>query len=353
MADQLLLVGSVPYDTPEEVFRSFGGPLGPHLASMPDGEVGERRFWVVRMHFHVFNGHPELEVIKRPAPDSGVERLFPRNRADGWRFRVREGVQQVRFGDPGWRLGYARDAINSYFVFRKLRDEGVLPRELRFQVSLPLANSVVTVGTFPEPGDIDKVRPGFVAALRAEVAKIVEKIPLQDLAIQWDASWEITDVYGAVPGMPGGDAIERNVAQIRSLSPAIPEKVMLGYHFCFGTFGGWPRFSPDDLGRAVDLANAAVAASGRRVDYVHIPALDRSDDAFYAPLARLETAGARVYLGLIHSMNTFQDRLVAARKFLPDFGVAAYCGFGRIPPAELKQILKDHVTAVEIAGQKN
>jgi hypothetical protein len=26
-------------------------------------------------------------------------------------------VKQVRFGDPGWRLGDARDAINSYFVF--------------------------------------------------------------------------------------------------------------------------------------------------------------------------------------------------------------------------------------------
>lgn len=352
MGNRLLMVGSVPYDTSEEVFRSFGGPLGPHLASMPDGETGERQFWVLRMHFHVFNGHPDLETLKRPAPDNGVERLIPRNRADGWRFKVREGVQQVRFGEPGSRLGYARDAINSYFVFRTLREQGVLPRDLRFQVSIPLANSVVTVGTFPEPGDIYKLRPGFIAALRAELAKIVEKIPHEDLAIQWDASWEITDVYGAVPGMPTDDAIERNVAQIRELSPLIPEKVMLGYHFCFGTFGGWPRFSPDDLGRAVDLGNAAIVASGRRVDYVHIPTLDRSDDAFYAPLARLNTQGARVYLGLIHTMNTYPQRLATARKFLPDFGVAAYCGFGRIPPAELKQILQDHVSAVEIAGEK-
>ena len=30
------------------------------------------------------------------------------------------------------------------------------------------------------------------------------------------------------------------------------------------------------------------AATGRRVDWVHIPTLDRTDAAFYAPLAKLE-----------------------------------------------------------------
>ena len=40
MARDLLLVGSIPLDTPEQVFCRFGGPLGPYLAYMPDGEVG-------------------------------------------------------------------------------------------------------------------------------------------------------------------------------------------------------------------------------------------------------------------------------------------------------------------------
>jgi hypothetical protein len=60
--------------------------------------------------------------------------------------------------------------------------------------------------------------------------------------------------------------------------------------------------------------------------------------------------GARVYLGAIHNMATLQARLDIARKFLPDFGLAAYCGFGRTPPAELPQILRDHLTALRIAG---
>jgi hypothetical protein len=42
-----------------------------------------------------------------------VERLFPRNAGDSWRFKVKASVREVRFGDPGWRLGHARDALNS------------------------------------------------------------------------------------------------------------------------------------------------------------------------------------------------------------------------------------------------
>ena len=74
-----------------------------------------------------------------------------------------------------------------------------------------------------------------------------------------------------------------------------------------------------------------LASIDRQVDWIHIPALDRTDDAFYAPLKRLDAKGARVYLGAIHSMATLPQRLDAARKFLPDFGLAAYCGFGRTP----------------------
>lgn len=350
MANDLLLVGSMPLETAEEVFSAVGGPLGPYLHAMPDGEVGERRYWTVRMAFRVFNGHAELETLKRPQPDDGVERLIPRGQEDAWNFRVRDGIAAVRFGDPGWRLGYTRDAVNSYALFRRMKNEGVIPRNVRFQVSIPLTNSVVTPRTFSN-ADLPKVRPGFTAAVRAEVAKIVEKIPNDDLAIQFDGSWEITDIYGGLPGLPIEGAIERNVAQIRELAPHIPAAVELGYHLCFGTFGGWPRFAPPDLGRAVEFANAIVVASGRRVDWMHIPALDRTDDAFYAPLAKLDMRGARVYLGLIHNMASFEARLRVARRYVTDFGLAAYCGMGRLTPPELAAAIKDHLEALRISKQ--
>jgi hypothetical protein len=83
---------------------------------------------------------------------------------------------------------------------------------------------------------------------------------------------------------------------------------------------------------------------------VHIPALDRTDDAFYAPFDRLKIGKARVYLGLIHSMDSYEQRLKVARKFLPEFGLAAYCGFGRTPPEQMPQVLQDHLIALKLAG---
>lgn len=349
MGEQLLLVGSIPLDTAQDVFASFGASLGNFLKAMPDGEVGPRSHWISRVHYQIFAGHAELEILAHPRPENGIERLNPRDATDSWKFKVRDGVDQVRFGDPGWRLGYARDALNSYFVFRTLKEKGLLAPDLRFQVSMPMVNSVLPPRIFPVAGDLDKIKPGYTAALAAELAMIIAKIPAKELAIQWDCSTELQDAYGAVPGLPLAGGIERNLGEVRILSPLIPADVALGYHFCFGTLGGWPRFAPDDLGAAVKLANAFVTASGRRVDWIHIPVLDRSDDAFFRPLAELDPQGARVYLGAIHNMARFPQRIATARKFLPEFGLGAFCGFGRAPVESLPAILADHLKAVELA----
>jgi hypothetical protein len=351
MGQELLLVGSIPLKTVEDVMRTFGGKLGRYLPAIPDGEVGERRSWVMRLSYQVFNGHIDLETTKRPRrDDNGVEHLMPRGRDDVWLFKVKPGVDAVRFGNPGYRLGYAKDAVNSYFVFKTLREKGVIPEGVRFQISMPMVNSVIRSSTFPEPGDVERIRPGYEAAIAAELDAILDFVPPEDLALQWDMAWEISAVYDPPPDMPSEGDIATHVAPVGRLSKKLPEQVALGFHFCFGTFGGWPRFAPEDLGRAVDLANGAVAAAGRRVDWVHIPTLDTSAEKFYAPLAKLKVGKARVYLGLIHSMENFEQRLAAARKFLPEFGLAAYCGFGRTPPEQMPQTLEDHLTALKLAG---
>lgn len=349
MGKELLLVGSVPLDSVEEVMRRFGGALGAYLPALPDGEIGERRSWVNRLCYLIFNGHADLETLKRPKPVDGVEQLLPRTRGDSWQFRVRPGVERIRFGNPGTRLGYARDAVSSYFVFKTLREKGILPADLRFQISIPMVNSVVRPLYFPDPADLDRVRPGFEESLAAELAAIVARIPHRDLAIQWDCAWETQAVSGNAPSSSREALIETHLPPIARLSQALPDGVQLGFHFCFGTFGGWPAFAPETLEPTVDLANAAVIAAGRRVDWIHIPTLDTLAEAFYAPLAGLEAKGTDVYLGAIHNMATLAARLAVARKFLPRFGLAAYCGFGRTPPSEMPPILDDHLRAVKLA----
>jgi hypothetical protein len=47
------------------VFRTVGGPLGPFLAYMPDGEVGDRRYWIDGIAYRVLNGHPDFAPLRR------------------------------------------------------------------------------------------------------------------------------------------------------------------------------------------------------------------------------------------------------------------------------------------------
>ena len=49
-------------------------------------------------------------------------------------------------------------------------------------------------------------------------------------------------------------------------------------------------------------------------------------------------------------MSALAARIAAARKYLPDFGVAGYCGFGRIPPEQMPAVLAEHVQAIKAAG---
>jgi hypothetical protein len=161
-------------------------------------------------------------------------------------------------------LGYARDAVNSYFVLCTLRERGVLRDDIRLQVSIPPVNSGIAPRVFPEPGDLEKIRPGYEDTVMGELETILEKIPGDDLAIQWDCATELQDAYGAVEGL-----------------------------------------DPDDLSAAVTLANAFIEHCRRRVDWVHLQVLDTSEDAFFAPMAALKPGGARIYLGMIHNMDGF------------------------------------------------
>ena len=352
MDKNLLLVGSIPCDTAEEVFRTWGATFGGHLKYLPDGEVGDRLHWIDGQAFHVFNGHPDIETLKRPAPDDGVERWKPRNIEDQWTFKVKPGVDLVRFSDAGWRLGYARDAINSYFVFKTLRKEGVLPDDLRFMVALPTPQSS-TVLFFKDPADWPAAQNGYETAMLAEVETMVQHIPHDDLAIQWDAACESVDIEFGLPWLDDAITPERYeiyIEQFARLSASVPGGVALGYHACFGTLGGWPLVEPDTLANQVKFLNDAVARSKRPVDFVHLPMLNRSDPEYATPLGDLSVGDAEVYLGLIHNMDSFSERLANARKYLPESKIAAPCGFGRIPPAEVQAIMDEHKEALEIYG---
>ena len=79
------LVGSIPLDSPEQVFRTASEALGKHLRRIPDGETGGREQWVGWQGF-AFKEIPQFELVK-PVP--GQYPPTPR-------FRVRDDADPAR-----------------------------------------------------------------------------------------------------------------------------------------------------------------------------------------------------------------------------------------------------------------
>ena len=86
------------------------------------------------------------------------------------------------------------------------------------------------------------------------------------------------------------------------------------------------------------------------VDWVQMAGpryLRSEEDRFFRPLAELRPDSARVFLGIVLPLDGvagLKRRHRAASKYLNDFGVSLYCGFGRQPGQET---LREHCHLVE------
>lgn len=344
---QALLVGSIPLGTVEEVFETCASKLGPGVSAYPDGEIGARRDWIHYLSRQTYLKHPDLESFR--SADAREQRP-PHTDQEAWeqsflKFKVRPGVRTLRFES----FGYVEAAQRSYEVFDGKRRDGVIPEHARFQVCLPTTGSAI-MPFFVDGQDWPLVYDAYREAIRREVAQIATAIPHDDLVIQWDIAGEVRDlVAGDGPMRPWSPRAsleqkwERHLGDMDLLSFDIPDGVALGYHFCFGTWGGWPRTQAPDMSVCVRLANEAVRRAGRRVDYVHMPVMPDADDAFLAPLQQLDVGDTRVYLGIVlhDGVAGFERRAAASHRYVSDFGVAAYCGWGREEPSAVPALLDD------------
>src|SRR5713101_8293669 len=139
MTKDLLLVGSIPLETEEQVLLTCGHMVGDFVPCLSDGEPGDRSYWIAYLAYRSFHGNPAIETLHRPPPIRGIEQWKPTSLENFWKFKVKPGVKEVQFDD----LGYATEAINSYRIFRKLRDTGDIPKDVRLMVCLPLTNSAI------------------------------------------------------------------------------------------------------------------------------------------------------------------------------------------------------------------
>jgi hypothetical protein len=342
----VLLVGSVPLDSAEEVFKTCAEGLGDHLKLYPDGEVGARKSWIQCQAIFVFDRHDAIQTIKRPISADEL----PREYDDNWVFRLKPGVDALHFDD----LKYAGWGVESYKTFRNLREQGAIPGGARFQVSLPTPLGGCAA-FFDQPRDRELVYRAYEPAMIRQVSDICGQIPNEDLALQWDVCVEVLEIAAGLPPLLPGDPWTRAATQFERISAAIPPEVMLGYHFCYGDLAHHHLVEPEDLSLSVRIGNLAISNSKRRVDWVHMPVpIGRADDAYFAPLRELKSGDTTVFLGLIHLHDAVEGslrRAQAARRHLPRFGVATECGLGRRPRETLADVLRIHKeVAQRLAG---
>ncbi len=340
---ELLLVGSLPAGSTEEALRAGAELFGDLVFALPDGETGPRAAWVGYERERLCRPHPDIVVVAETSSPSGI----PRHAYETPVFALRDGVRELRF-DSWPRID---DAIASYERFRALREQGVIPEGLRFQVGLPFPASALNGFKARYAVDYPIVERAFEELVARELRRLTAAVPPSELALQWDVCYEVLDLEGMLAWTPEG-AWERFAGPVERLTRLIPEEALVGYHLCYGTFPEWPMYEARDYGLLVRMANFAVANSGRTVDWLHLagPRYLRSEDrAFFRPLVDLEPGPARVFLGIvlpIDGESGLRRRHATASRYLRDFGVAMYCGFGRQPGRDGMETMREHSRVV-------
>src|SRR5215471_14042634 len=156
------LVGSIPLNNAEEVFRTTSSILGERLRRIPDGETGIRSGWI-GWQFQLFASNTMFEMVE-PPPNAYVPRS---------RFKLRS--PRISGAITFEQLGYADAALDSYRLFSQLKRDGVIPAQYRFQVCLP--TPLAPVLAFVVHEDQAEVEPAYEAAMLTELDRITSHIP--------------------------------------------------------------------------------------------------------------------------------------------------------------------------------
>ncbi|MGI8687697.1 MAG: hypothetical protein ACR2M3_03875 [Thermomicrobiales bacterium] len=326
------LVGSVPLANEEDVFRTASAILGDRVRRIPDGETGVRTNWI-GWQTTVFARNPSLEAV----PDTGKEygQLV--------QYRLRPGVAEddIAFDN----LGYADAAIASYQTFARLKREGTIPATTRFLVCLPTPLAPVTA--FIERASQPAIELAYEARMLAEVDRIGATIPHDQLAIQWDTAVEFAILEGVGWQTRLDDVRGGIIDRLVRIGERVPPDVEMGYHLCYGDAGHQHFMQPKDAAHLVAVANDVSARLQRPINWIHMPVpRERNDEPFFAPLGNLTLhPETELYLGLVHytdGVEGARKRIAAAQRFVPTFGIATECGFGRRPPETVVPLMAIH-----------
>ena len=336
------IVGSVPMNNASEVFETLARKLGPALQSLPDGETGPRLNWLPWLE-PIFSEHPDFE----PTPETFLVHAgaTPFKR---WTLKAGVDPKSVRFS----KLPHTGFALESWEDFKRLKQAGVIPPQVRYQcdiASIPSLTAAFLVESLHEA-----LTPALEAAVIGEIGRICAAIPHDQLAIQYDVAssifFHLESGKACKYGATREEMMQSFVPMHIRLGNAVPKDVPLYYHFCYGDNKHKHSIEPVDMRHLVNFANALCSGIGRTIEMIHMPVpRERHDDAYFAPLANLKLrAETRLALGLVHhtdGIDGTRRRMAAAERYVKDYMIGTECGFGRRDPATLPELLEIHAQA--------
>src|ERR1022692_48293 len=267
--------GSVNLADAGSVMREIIARVPSGVRRVPDGETGDRSNWIF-FQMQKFLQSPSLVPARPLDAAAGDYERMPQ-------LRLADGVDpaDMRWPDPGYADAY----LESYATFAALRDEGVIPRGVRFQVEYP--TPLASIGAYVVPGQQQALLGSYEQAMFADLDRLIGALPHDEVAVQWDVAVEfgiLEDSFG--PG--GSQAFDAIVAGLARCAGQVPADVPAGLHLCYGDYGHQHFKQPESLALQVRVLNAVTETAGRPVSFVSftVPQYQR-DEAYFAPLAEL------------------------------------------------------------------
>jgi len=343
-ADYVHFNGSVNLDNAESVMREIASRVPSGLRRIPDGETGDRGNWI---YFQLlrFLQLPWL-VSARPLgePDGEYEELP--------QLRLADGVDPARVSWPD--LGYADAYLGSYQVFAALREQGVIPSGVRFQVEYP--TPMASISGYIVPEQQQALLDSYERAMFADLDRLLAAVPADEVAVQWDVAVEFGILEEAfAPG--GAQAFEAIVAALARCVDQVPAGIPVGLHLCYGDYGHQHFMQPASLALQVRVLNAVAAAATRPVSFVSFTVpQDQHEESYFAPLAGLAAdPDTELNFALVpyhpaeQAAGTTADQvrlidaaLAASAGGRRDWGVCTECGMGRVSREEIPALLDLH-----------
>lgn len=344
--------GGVNLADAETVMREIASRVPRGVSRIPDGETGDRQQWIF-FQLQKFWQTPGLE-------QAGTRDLVP-----GY-----EGMPKVRLADGvdadavEWpNLGYADAYLASYATFTRLRDEGVIAPEIRFQVEYPTPLASINSWVLEEQqADLER---SYERALFADLQRLLDALPHDRIAVQWDVAVEF-GILDSGFGVGGGPDLDGIVERLARCVEQVPVEVPVGLHLCYGDYQHRHFAEPESLSTQVEVVNRLNARARRQVSWFAftVPQYQRQA-SYFEPLRGLRIRpGTELYFALVPyhpdeqepGTTAEQVRLVDASLVSHPgnggvaWGICTECGMARAEREEIPQLLDLHRTILEEHG---